>query len=235
MRRKLNALSQRYVAALKKHLRQGPGASPESARGLGHRAVTIGLETLDMARIHDRALATLEASSSRDGIIRRAGRFFAEAITPIEELHRAALETNVRLNRLNKALAQRTGELASAKRSLKQGVARRKTVEEAARKSGDNFNRLLKQSHRLQERLRHLAHQVLTAQENNRTELSHGLQDQIAQTLLGINTRLVSVERAAGLSDRRFQKEIASTRRLVNKSDREINQFVREFGSHRQT
>ena len=60
--------------------------------------MALGLETLDVARIHEGALAALEASRSRDGVIKRAEIFFAEAITPIEETHRAALKTNVRLN-----------------------------------------------------------------------------------------------------------------------------------------
>jgi len=71
MKRKLIALSQRYVAALRKHLKQGPRAIPPcgTARGLGRQAVAIGLETLDVARIHDGALASLEASSGKDGVI----------------------------------------------------------------------------------------------------------------------------------------------------------------------
>src|SRR6266705_1850701 len=72
MKHKLIKLSQRYATALRKHLVQGPRASLQSARGLGRQAVAIGLETLDVARIHEGALATLEASSSRDGIIKRA-------------------------------------------------------------------------------------------------------------------------------------------------------------------
>jgi len=76
MKRKLTALSQRYLKALKKHLSQGPRAGLRLAHGLGHQAVALGLETLDMAKIHEGALATLEASSSSDGIIKRAEFFF---------------------------------------------------------------------------------------------------------------------------------------------------------------
>jgi hypothetical protein len=90
MKRKLIALSQRYVTALRKHLQQGPRASLQPALGLGRQAVTLDLETLDVARIHEGALATLEASSNRDGFIKRAEIFFSGAITPIEETDRAA-------------------------------------------------------------------------------------------------------------------------------------------------
>ena len=100
MKRKLNTLSRQYVAALRKHLQQGPRASLLPAQGLGRRAVACGLETLDLARIHEEALAALEATSSRNGIIKRAELFFAEAITPIEKTHRAALNACVRLGQL---------------------------------------------------------------------------------------------------------------------------------------
>ena len=83
MKRELTALSRRYGAALRKYLMQGPQAKSQPARTLGFQAVSLGLETLDVARIHQGALATLEASSSRDGMTRRAGIFFAEAVTPL--------------------------------------------------------------------------------------------------------------------------------------------------------
>ena len=91
MKHKLIALSQQYVTALRKHLKQGPRASLQPARGLGRLAVASGLETLDVARIHEEALAALEASSSRDGIIERAEIFFTETITPIEKTHQHPL------------------------------------------------------------------------------------------------------------------------------------------------
>jgi hypothetical protein len=116
MKQKLTRLSQRYVVALRKHLRQGPRAIPPcgTARTLGRQAVVLDLETLDMAKIHDGALAALEVSSSRDGLIKRAEIFFAEAITPIEETHCAALKANVRLSRLNQVLNRRTVDLAAS-------------------------------------------------------------------------------------------------------------------------
>ena len=110
MKRKLTALSRRYVAVLRKHLREGPRASLQPAYDLGCQAAALDLETLDMARIHKRALAALEASSSRDGVIKRAEIFFVEAITPIEKTHRAALKANARLKSVNQMLDRRTVE-----------------------------------------------------------------------------------------------------------------------------
>jgi len=235
MKRKLIRLSQRYRALLRTHLKQGPRASLRPARGLGRLAVAVGLETLDLARIHAEALAAIEASSSRDGIIERAEIFFTEAITPIEETHRAALKANVRLSQLKNRLGRRTMDLAASNRSLKQGIAQRKTVEEALKKKEAHSKKLLKESLALQNHLQHLTHQILSAQEDKRKEISHELQDEIAQTLLGINVRLLTLKKEAAVNANGLQKEIASTQRLVDMSVKSIDRFAREFGKHHET
>jgi signal transduction histidine kinase len=235
MNRKLIALSQRYVTALRRHLKQGPRASLQPARDLGRLAVAIGLETLEVARIHEGAIATLESSSSRDGIIKRAEIFFTEAISPIEETHRAALKANLCLSSLNKALGRRTVNLADSNRFLKEGIAQRKAVEEVLKKSVERSEKLLKESCHLQRHLQHLAHQILSAQEDKRKKISRDLNDEIAQTLLGINVRLLTLKKEAAVNDDCLKKEIASTQRLVNKSVNSIKRFGREFGIHHGT
>ena len=56
----------------------------------------------------------------------------------------------------------------------------------------------MKESWRLQKHLRHLTHQILSAQEEKRKKISRELQDEIAQTLLGINVRLLTLKKEAG-------------------------------------
>ena len=187
MKRKLSALSQQYATALKKHLQQGPQASLQAARKLGRRAVVLGRETLDLARIHEAALATLAGSKTKGGIVKRAEIFFTEAIIPIESTHQAALTTNARLHQLNQMLDRRTAHLAASNRSLKLGIIRRQTMEQALKKSGEHSQKLLKESRQLQQSLQLSAHRILSAQEKKRKQTSFELQDEIAQTLLGIN------------------------------------------------
>ena len=186
----------------------------------------LGLETLDLARIHEGALATLEASSGRDGIIGRAQIFFTEAIGPIEKTHRAALEASARVEQMNRALDQRTADLAASNQSLKQSISRRKNVEKALKKSGGHSKTLLEESHRLQNHLRQLTRKILTAQESKRKRLSNELQDEIAQTLLGINVRLLTLRKEAAINARSLKKDIASTQRLVDKASKTIKRFV---------
>lgn len=232
MKLKLSAISQRYVKALKKHLKLGLHASLQPALSLGRQAAALGLAMPELARIHERALTTLGLAPGKKGLLRRAEGFFAKARTPIAKVHRDALAANLRLNQLNQTLDRRSVDLAATNRSLKQSIAKRKTVERALRKSGGNCKKLLEESRRLQKHLQHLTHRILSAQEDKRTEISHNLQDEIAQTLLGINVRLLSLKKEAGVKTKDFKKDIASTQRLVEESVRSITRFARELNLH---
>jgi len=229
MKQKITGLSQRYVTALRKHLEQGPRASLLPALGLGRRAVALGLETLDLARMHERAVTTLALSTRKDGFMARANIFFTEAITPIEETHQAARKAKTHLRQLTEKLGRRTVELAATNGQLRRGIVRRKIVEAALKKSGERYARLLKDSLQLQEGLRQLTHQVLAAQEEERQKISHELQDEIAQTLLGINVRLLSLKAEARINTRGLKNEIAGTQQLVAKSAQSVRQAARKF------
>jgi signal transduction histidine kinase len=230
MTKKLTGLSQQYVAALRKHLKQGPQASLQPALGLGRRAVALGLETLELARIHEQSLVTLELSSSKNGFTKLAGIFFTTANIPVEETHRAARQSQVHLSRMQETLDQRTEELAVSNRQLQRGIVRRKVMEDAAEKTGKHHNKCLEESLQLQKRLRRLTHRLMAAQEDERQSISRELQDEIAQTLLGINVRLLSLKREARLNTRGLKNEIASTQRLVVKSAKSVRRVAREFG-----
>ena len=234
MKRKLSGLAQRYVAALRQHLKQGLRAGLEPAVELGQRAVVLGVETLAMARIHDGALATLKIAADQFAQLRQAEVFFAEAITPIVDTHRAARQSRSDLSRVNATLDQRTTELATTNRQLRRGILRRKGVEAALKKSGEHYTRLLKDSLQLPEGLRHLTHKILLAQEKERQTISHQLQDEIAQTLLGIQVRLQTLKTAAKGSPATLAKEIAGTQRLVEESVQSINRFARELDIHQE-
>jgi signal transduction histidine kinase len=139
------------------------------------------------------------------------------------------------LSRLNQTLGRRTVDLAASRRSLKQGIVRRKTVEQALKKSVEHSRKLLKESRDLQKHLQRLTHQILSAQENKRKRISRDLHDEIAQTLLGINVRLLTLKKEAANDASGLKKEIASTQQLVDKSVKSIKRFAREFGIHHKT
>jgi signal transduction histidine kinase len=230
MKQKLIAFSQSYGAALRKQLKQGPHASLQPALELGRVAVALGVETLELARIHEQALATLELSNAKNGFTKLAGIFFTEANTPIMETHRAAQQSKVHLHRMKETLGERTQELAAKNRELQRGVTRRKVMQEAAETTGRHYKKCLEESLELQKRLRQLTHRVLTAQEDERKSLSLELHDEIAQTLLGINVRLLSLKQEARVNHKGLKKEIAGTQRLVVKSVKSVRRVARELG-----
>jgi len=240
MKCKLMTLSRRYEAALRKHLGQShrvgtriSRASLGAAQGLGRQAVATGLEPLEMARLHEQALVALDGQGER--LPARAGAargklasdFFAEAISPIEETHLTARRARAHLSELNKTLRRRTVELADSNRRLKRRIAKRKTAEEALRQSRGHQTKLLKESLRLERSLRRLTHRLLAGHENERKKISRELRDEIAQTLLGINVRLLSLKADATVNTEGLQKEIASTQELVARSAKSVRRVAR--------
>ena len=230
----MSGFSRRYHAALRKHLKQArPAAGLRPAIGLGRQAMSAGLKTLDLARIHQQALIALVLPSyspdTRDALVRRAGAFFAETITPIEKTHRIARETKDQIDRLNEMLDRRNKALAGSNRKLKQEIAHRKSAEKALRKSEQHYGELLEQSRRLQEEMRLLSRQLLLSQEEERKMISRELHDVIAQTLTSINVRLANLKKDAMKNTRGLDRDIARTQRLVERSVNIVHQFARDL------
>jgi signal transduction histidine kinase len=230
MKQNLIRLSQRYVTALRTQLKRGPQVSMQPALGLGREAVALGVGTLELARIHERALATLELARAKNGFTKLAGIFFTEANSPIVETHRAAQQGKIHLHRMKETLGERTEELAAKNRELQRGVTRCKVMQEAAETNGRHYKKCLEESLELQKRLRQLTHRILTAQEDERKSISLKLHDEIAQTLLGINIRLLSLKHEARVNHKGLKKEIAGTQRLVVKSVNSVKRVARELG-----
>jgi len=197
--------SRRYLKALriclKGNSRQGVGA----ADGLGCDAIGLGLETIDLARIHEHALTTLTPVNC--------------SVTKLEELRDQSTPFFL------KALAP--SDEGSGR--LKREVAKRHSAEAALIASEKHHRLLLKQSHDMEQRLRHLSHQVLSAQEEERKLISRELHDQIAQMLVGINAHLATLKNAAALSGISLNRTIRNTQRMVEKSVDLVHRFAREL------
>lgn len=232
MKRRPN-LARRYRSALLRCLDRGPTASRATARRLGREAVALGMEALDLARIHEEALHAhfmpADTAAMRERPIRRARAFFAAAITPMEETHRSARESAASLIRLNLALRRRTRDLTASNRELKLEIARRLDVEETLRRSEQEARRLLDRSERFQQQLRLLSRRVLSVQEDERRRISRELHDVVAQVLTGINVRLAALKVEAMTNTRGLGGKISRTQRLVEKSVDIVHRFAREL------
>ena len=124
---------------------------------------------------------------------------------------------------------RRMEALAVRNRKLRREIVRRQAVEEALKKSKRYQSRLLDQSRDMQEQLRHLSHQILQAQEEERRRISRELHDEIVQTLVGINVHLETLAREATVNPRALKQKIARTQRLVGKSVNIVHHFAREL------
>jgi two-component system, NarL family, sensor histidine kinase DegS len=232
MKRKMSVLSRQYEAALGEYLKSRSNSGLKKAGALGTEAVSLGLETLDLAKMHEQALIEIGASNSagsRDGLAKRAQTFFVEANFSIERTHLAAAKADLHWTKLNERLHERTSELAISKRDVKTNMAQRKAAEESLRTKNEYYGKLLKESKSMQESLRSLTHRVLSAQESERGKISRELHDEIAQILLGINVRLLTLQQKGSLDAEKLLKDIASTQQIVDKSIQTMRRAARKF------
>ncbi len=226
--------ARRYGKALGRYLELGPAASPRSARRLGGQAAALGLETLDVARIHRQALVDLNLPQGRPKAeaetIARAEAFFVETIFPIEKTHPAARQADIRVRELTEQLKLRNEQSSAAQQRLDLNVTRRRAAEEELKASGRRRDQLLRDSRRLRDLLRRQMSEMLKAREDDRKKTSRRLHDEIAQTLAAINVRLAALEEMTRTGTARLEKEVALTQRLVGESARKIRQVAYEIG-----
>jgi signal transduction histidine kinase len=145
-----------------------------------------------------------------------AKRIKQKASASLERRHRAALRAHA-------------AALDRARRQLQREVARRRAGEESLKLSRRKYEVLLAQSQIMQEKLRAVTRRLLSAQEDERRQISRELHDEVLQTLVGINVELATLGRAGRLGPRELKAQIARTQRLVAKSVRTVHQFAREL------
>ena len=229
---KRSFFSSRYEAALSHYLDEGSPAHLQTVQGWGAQALATGWQILDFAKLHEQTLITqiLPRFPLRQhaALIRKAGMFFSAAIK-LPEKTPPARNGSLPVHKVVEMLSQRTVELAATNCALRVEVAERKSVELALKKSEHHYSRLLEESDRLQQQLRQLSRQILSAQEEERKEISRELHDVIAQALTGINVRLAALAKEAGKKSQGLDQNILKTQQLVERSVDIVHRFAREL------
>lgn len=227
------ALAKRYLRALRVHLAGKNKVPGSSARRLGLSALNQGVMTLDLAMIHQHAVAELTSSFdfvvAKGGNLRRAVLFFGQALVPLEKDRQNTRETNRQLLQRNDTLRTHTAELARSNRRLEGEVQRRKTSELAVLSGKERYRKLFLHSELMQKKLRRLTRQIISAQEDERKEISRELHDEVVQTLVGINVELAALSRSANQGQNNLKAKITRTQRLVESSVNAVHRFAREL------
>ncbi len=107
---------------------------------------------------------------------------------------------------------------AKVRSSLKREIARREAVEQA-----------LTESRSRQVQLRRVARQALSRQERERLHISRRLQEEIAQTLAGINFQLAAIQTEIPGADAAVKTRIRNAKRMVEDSVHSVQRFARDL------
>jgi two-component system, NarL family, sensor histidine kinase DegS len=118
---------------------------------------------------------------------------------------------------------------AATARQLKREIERRETLQQALAQSERHYDHLLHKSAQMQDHLRRLSHEILSAQEEERKKISRELHDRVAQTLIAINVKLAVLRRDATVNIAGLKKTLAGTQRLLDQSLGAVHRFAREM------
>jgi signal transduction histidine kinase len=164
-----------------------------------------------------------------DSSVKRAGFFFSQALIPLEAAQRATQAANLLLMQHNEELRVHTAALAKGNRQLQREIARRKFGEALINKGKEKYRELFLESQVMQKKLRQLTHQIISAQEDERKEISRELHDEVVQTLVGINVELSALGKGASVGLHTLKEKIARTQQLVENSVNAVHRFAREL------
>ncbi len=225
-----SSLLERYKRALHAYCIERGDSSIKTAYNLGSEALAMKLGALDLAKLHEQALASLihakTTPEEKSAIATRATRFFKASVAVIADTP----GTVVSLRAVTGSLDQTLSDLAEAKKNVKLQHAERRVAEVALAASEVAAQSLLAESLQLEIHLKVTARKILMANEDERKRMSLKLQDEIAQTLLGIHIRLLALQSEVSANNVAIVKEISATQRLVEKSAETIRQYSRQLG-----
>jgi two-component system CheB/CheR fusion protein len=137
-----------------------------------------------------------------------------------KSLAEARLQLARHATRLEHEVVARTADLTASNTRLETALA-------TVNRGNAEFQELLAQSEVLQHRLRHLTHKIITAQEEERKEISRELHDEVVQALIGINVELSTLSKRGDAASDGLRNKIFHIQQLVESSVTAVHRFAR--------
>lgn len=218
-----------YPESLREHLTQPRTATLKHARMLGRAASDGGLGMLDVISLHHHALAEAVLPNGQPAVPARFASaldsFLLEALSPYMAAAggpRAARDATMGNSQEDiEALVARNAE-------LEEQVAEYQNAKAAMQLRKDHFFQLYQDARAMEENLRELSAQVLSAQEEERKRISRELHDEIGQALTALNVTISMLKRQV-VSDPAFQRNVADAEQLLARTMETVHGFAREL------
>jgi len=219
-----------YQSILRDFIAQPDEATLQRAYDFGRAAMNAGLGVFDIIRLHHQAL--LDGVLPRDVEIARFSTalesFLLEVLSPFEAAHRGFRRALERMQQLNAALAERNDAQIVVNTQLQEEIATRQRTEAELRESKDHYLRLFQQARAMEDSLRDLSGQVLTAQEEERKRISRDLHDEIGQALTAVNVAVAMLKKQAA-GDPAFERKVTEAETLLAQSMETVHRFARDL------
>jgi two-component system sensor histidine kinase DegS len=112
---------------------------------------------------------------------------------------------------------------------LNREIERRKASDATIKRNKLESHHLFLESELMQEKLRHLTHQLISAQEEERREISRELHDGIVQKLIGINIALSALNAGNSGDKSTWKSKVVRVQRMVLNSINELHRFAHDL------
>jgi two-component system sensor histidine kinase DegS len=188
---------------------------PVAKTGTLHAQMVAMNEALVLGALRQHELTTA-AESSNVQLQKEIG----ERKQAEKSLERVQAQLMDRAGQLEGLVAERTTALTATNARLEASV-------DSIRKGKEGYRLLLSDSQIMQGKLSQLTRQIITAQEEERKQISRELHDEVVQTLVGINVELAALSKGNEVGVLHLKQKIAHTQRLVEHSVLAAHRFAR--------